>query len=339
MKYFRNSFIIAILGLVLAFFIGGPAALWVTSVLSILEVSLSFDNAVLNARILSGMDELWRRRFITWGMAIAVFGMRMLFPLVIVSVASSIDPWSALMLAIHEPEEYKHSLESVHTGVMGFGGSFLMMTALKFFINHDKEVHWLESIEQRLTTVGKIEAVQAAVVLSVILLVSNLILRYNNSTEALSFLTASVLGMVLFILVDGLEVIIGSPEVNLTKQMAKTGLAGFMYLEMVDASFSFDGVLGALALSNDIFIIAIGLGIGAMFVRSLTILMVDKGTVESFIFLEHGAFYAIFGLAVIMFVNTLYEIPETITGLVGAAFIVASLISSISYNRKHVEVV
>jgi hypothetical protein len=109
----------------------------------------------------------------------------------------------------------------------------------------------------------------------------------------------------------------------------------FLYLEVLDASFSFDGVVGAFAITNNLFIIMIGLGIGAMFVRSLTIMLVEKGTLSEFRYLEHGAFYAIGILAIIMFANTIFHIPEVITGLIGAAFIGLSLWSSIRYNQKH----
>ena len=333
LKYFTSSFVVAGLGLALAFGIGGPEALWIAAVLSVLEVSLSFDNAVVNAQVLKGMDALWRHRFITWGMAIAVFGMRMVFPLIIVSIALGINPMASFLLAISEPEQYAHALESVHTSVMGFGGTFLLMVALKFFIDHDKEVHWLEKIENKFTTLGKIEAIQAAITLIAVYGTSKVIGSMHGEAESTAFLVSSIWGLISFILVDGLEAVIGTDEGELTGAAVRTGLAAFIYLEVLDASFSFDGVLGALALTNNIFIMAIGLGIGAMFVRSLTLMMVDKGTIDQFIYLEAGAFWAILGLAVIMFINTVYEIPETITGLIGAAFIGASVISSIRYNR------
>lgn len=333
LRYFHSSAIVTMIGLSLAFLLGGFQALWIASVLAVLEVSLSFDNAVVNAKVLKDMDHVWRHRFITWGMAIAVFGMRMVFPLIIVAVALSISPLSALSLAIADPEQYAHALESVHTSVMGFGGSFLMMVALKFFIDHDKEIHWLEKIEQKFTVLGKIEAIQAAITLALVYGTSKVIGSLHGETDAISFLIASIWGIIGYILVDGLEAIIGTEEGELTGTAVRTGLAAFIYLEVLDASFSFDGVLGALALTNNIFIMAIGLGIGAMFVRSLTLLLVDKGTVSELIYLEHGAFWAIFGLAIIMFVNTVYEIPEVITGLIGAAFIAASVVSSIKIRN------
>ena len=111
------------------------------------------------------------------------------------------------------------------------------------------------------------------------------------------------------------------------------GLGAFIYLEVLDASFSFDGVIGAFALTTNLFIIAIGLGIGAFYVRALTIMLVERKTLGQYRYLEHGAFYAILVLAVIMYVQTLVHIPEVITGLIGAALIGLSFMSSLRYNR------
>lgn len=328
MKHFTSSFIVTAIGLLLGFFLGGFEALWIVLVLSVLEVSLSFDNAVVNAQVLKGMDAIWQHRFVTWGMGIAVFCMRMVFPLVIVAIALGINPLAALLLAVNDPEHYKEALESVHSGVMGFGQSFLMMVALKFFLDHKKEIHWLKTIELKLIFLGKIEAIQIALALFISLLTSKIISYTSTDAEAASFLIASLWGLITFIIVDGMEAFIGLEEGEASSAMIRSGLSAFIYLEVLDASFSFDGVLGALALTNNIFIMAIGLGIGAMFVRSLTLLLVEKGTIDQYRYLEHGAFWAILGLAVIMNINTVFEISETITGLIGAIFIGASLLSS-----------
>jgi hypothetical protein len=131
---------------------------------------------------------------------------------------------------------------------------------------------------------------------------------------------------------DKLEV----PE-GATDNAAKAGLGAFLYLELLDASFSFDGVIGAFALSNNIFLIALGLGIGAMFVRSMTIYLVDKDTLGEFRFLEHGAFWAITVLGIIMVSSPLINVPEAVTGLVGAVLIGSALYASVLYNRAHPE--
>lgn len=101
----------------------------------------------------------------------------------------------------------------------------------------------------------------------------------------------------------------------------------------MDASFSFDGVIGAFALSTNLFIIALGLGIGAMFVRSLTIMLVKKSTMAEYRYLEHGAFWAILALAVMMFISVRVDIPEVITGLIGAGLIGIALLSSLRWNK------
>ena len=115
----------------------------------------------------------------------------------------------------------------------------------------------------------------------------------------------------------------------------RSGVGGFLYLEVLDASFSFDGVIGAFALSNNMLIIALGLSIGALFVRSMTVHLVRAGTLTKYRFLEHGAFWAIIALGLIMLLSAKFHISESITGLIGAVLIGISLLWSMRYNRKH----
>lgn len=336
LKYFTGSFAVTLIGIILAAFLGyrvdatvatALSTVFIVVVLSILEVSLSFDNAVVNATVLKDMDEIWRHRFITWGMAIAVFGMRIVFPVIIVAILASIGPIEALVLAASQPDEYSRILTSAHISVSAFGGSFLAMVGLKYFFDKDKDVHWLDFIEVPLSKLGRLDMVEAAIVL---------LLMYGVSTqlhehEQVEFLVAGIFGLVTYIAVDAVGAIFEQDDA--AEGVARSGLASFLYLEVLDASFSFDGVIGAFALSNNLFIIAIGLGIGAMFVRSLTIMLVDEGTLAEYRYLEHGAFYAIIILGVIMFVKTFFHIPEVVTGCLGAAFIGAAFWSSMKYNK------
>jgi uncharacterized protein len=112
--YFRNSFVVTGAGLGLGAclgwhatgnWLGGLSTMFIVAVLAILEVSLSFDNAVVNATVLKQMTPVWRRRFITWGIAIAVFCMRIVFPLLIVAIIARIDPLSALIMAATNPDQ------------------------------------------------------------------------------------------------------------------------------------------------------------------------------------------------------------------------------------------
>lgn len=306
--------------------------LWIVFVLSILEISLSFDNAVVNATVLREMDEVWQERFLIWGIAIAVFGMRIVFPIAIVAIAANLGPVEAVTLSLNNPEEYEQIVSSAHIGIAGFGGAFLAMVGLSFFFDADKEVHWIAKVERFINRFSSVPAVEIGLLLAAIYGVSTML----SEDDALTFLTAGVLGLVTFIGVNAVGAIIEAREVRkkAAGEMVRSGLGGFLYLEVLDASFSFDGVIGAFALSNNMIIIALGLSVGAMFVRSMTIHLVRTGTLAQYRYLEHGAFWAIIALGVIMLASAVVHIPETITGLIGATLIGLSLWWSIRHNRR-----
>lgn len=338
-KYFTWPFLFTAVGLALGAWIGFVysgtvegtlSVLFICAVLGILEISLSFDNAIVNARILRDMTPVWQRRFLTWGIIIAVFGMRIIFPLAIVAIAAWIDPISALKLAISNPEQYARIMQDAHVGISAFGGTFLLMVGLKFFFDHEKDVHWIRVVESRASRFASVQGIEVGVVLALIIFFS----RQLEGAESVTFLTSAIYGLLTFLVVEGLGAILDASQEQMDT-VHKGGLGAFLYLEVLDASFSFDGVIGAFALSTNLFVIAIGLGIGAFYVRALTIMMVEKETLGQYRYLEHGAFYAILVLAVIMYCQTLFHIPEVITGFIGAALIIFSLWSSIRYRRRH----
>ncbi|MFC0244461.1 DUF475 domain-containing protein [Falsochrobactrum ovis] len=311
--------------------IGGMVSVFIIcAVLSVLEVSLSFDNAIVNARILRDMTPEWQHRFLTWGIVIAVFGMRIVFPLAIVAVAMWTDPITALKLAIWQPDEYARIISESHTGIAAFGGTFLLMVGMKYFFDVEKEVHWIRVLESRMSKFASVQGVEIGVAIALILLVSYQLDDVNSHT----FLIAALFGLLTFLAVEGLGEVLDASKEQLGT-VHRGGLGAFIYLEVLDASFSFDGVIGAFALTTNLFIIAIGLGIGAFYVRSLTIMLVERKTLGQYRYLEHGAFYAILVLAVIMYIQTLVHIPEVITGLIGGVLIALSLLSSIRYNRRN----
>lgn len=329
LSYFYGSLLFCVLAAVGAYFIGGIPAVITVVFLTVLETSLSFDNAVVNAAVLRNWDDVWRRRFLVWGILVAVFGMRLVFPLLIVAVAGDLGPFQVLELAISAPDDYARILESARHQIAAFGGAFLMMVFLKFFVDRHKTDHWLEAVEKPLTRLGKMEAIEAALTLILLMLMAGL-LDGNIRGE---FIAAGVWGVVTYIFAKGLAALVGGDEAA-TGQVIRQGVGGFLYLELLDASFSFDGVVGAFAMTNNLFIIALGLGAGAMFVRSFTLLLVERGTLDTYRYLEHGAFWAIGALAVIMLAGAKYHIPEAVTGLLGAGLIAFSLGSSILSNRR-----
>jgi uncharacterized protein len=344
LRYYKGSILFTIACLAAAVWYGwsltGTASgtlslVWIVIVLSVLEISLSFDNAVVNATVLKDMDKVWQRRFLTWGMLIAVFGMRIVFPLAIVAIAAGLGPVETLRLSLNDPVRYEEIVSSAHVGIAGFGGAFLAMVGLKFFFDSDKEVHWIAVVEERLARFSRIEAVEIAFLLVVLYLIS-LSLR---DEAALTFIVAGSLGLVNFIAVEAISTILELQEEAraVAGAVARSGIGGFLYLNVLDASFSFDGVIGAFALSNNMIVIALGLSIGALFVRSMTIHLVDRGTLAQYRFLEHGAFWAIIALGGIMLISARFHIPETVTGLIGATLIGLSLWGSIRHNRREAD--
>lgn len=341
LRYFGFAFFFTIIGV----FLGGAIGWFETGsitgflkyfficcVLGVLEISLSFDNSIINARVLARMDPLWRRRFLIWGILIAVFGMRIVFPLLVVVVAVGINPIAAVKLAIGEPHRYAEVLTDAHMGIAAFGGTFLMMVGLKYFFDSEKEVHWLNVIERSAQKLGALAGIDIAIVLILILFVSGQIVVEDKVT----FLLAALYGLLTFIGVEAVGHLLDAPKKTLTT-VTQGGLGAFLYLEVLDASFSFDGVVGAFAFSHNLFIIAIGLGIGAFYVRSMTIMLVESGTLLHYRYLEHGAFYAILVLAAIMYLQTIIPVPEVLTGLVGVCIIGMALYSSIRFKHRQLE--
>ncbi|MEL7091122.1 MAG: DUF475 domain-containing protein [Pseudomonadota bacterium] len=339
LSYLKWPLIVTVVGLGLSAWLGWETEqtaravfsfFLVGAVLAVLEISLSFDNAIVNANKLEEMTPLWQRRFLTWGILIAVFGMRIVFPLAIVAIFAWVNPIEAMRLALAEPDEYSRIISGAHGPIAAFGGTFLMMVALKFFVDEDKSIHWLNWLECRLTKCGSIRGFEIAFVLLIVVVISQYIAEGYRS----SFLFSAIMGMLVFIMVDGLGTFLDQSSKAMAQVGAKGGLGAFLYLEVLDASFSFDGVIGAFALTTNILLIAIGLGIGAMYVRSMTIMLVEKGTLQEFRYLEHGAFYSIFALAVIMFLQSLFHVPETLTGTIGVCLIGYALVSSIRHNKR-----
>ena len=321
MKYFFSSFIVSILGLGIAFYLGGFGGLYIAALLAILEVSLSFDNAVVNAKVLDTMEPVWQKRFIIFGIPVAVFGMRFLFPIFIVAIASNLGVMETFQLAVDNPEHYHETLEKVKNLIYAFGGAFLLMVFLDFLFDEERDEKWLKIIEDNLIINKLAELGNASLMFSM-----GVGLYLIHLTQDVSIAIAYFSGILLHSFISSLDDLFSTDGV-------RSGIIGLIYLEILDASFSFDGVIGAFALSSDIFIIMIGLGIGAMFVRSLTLYLVEKKTLAEFIYLEHGAHYAIFALAFIMFYKMFNEIDEVIVGTIGVALIGISAIHSMMVKK------
>ena len=340
MKHFKFSFLITIVCLMLAAWwgythggVGGAlSAVGIAAILGVMEVSLSFDNAVVNASVLKTWDRFWQNLFLTIGMLVAVFGMRLFFPLAIVAAAADLGVGAVWDMALHDPAQYAGHLSDHHAEVAAFGGVFLLLVFLNFLMDDDKALHWLGKVERQLASLGRVGSVPVLIALCTVMLS----LSFIEAPRQLAVLSAGIWGIVTYVAVDVLSNLLEKGEEaggDIGTIVRRGSIGAFLYLEVLDASFSFDGVIGAFAISSDVVIIMLGLTIGAMFVRSLTIYLVRKGTLDEFVFLEHGAHYAIGILALIMLASMKYHVSEIFTGLVGVAFIAAFLWSSIRHRR------
>lgn len=350
-RIFGISIAVTIVSLGVAFLYGGWTALALCLILGVLEVSLSFDNAVINATVLERMSEFWQKIFLTIGILIAVFGMRLAFPLVIVWVTAGLNPVDAFDLAMNVPPEgsgqqsYEEILTAAHPQIAAFGGMFLFMLFLNFILE-DNEVKWLTWLEKPLAVIGKLNQLAVIIAAGSLVIIAEFL---ADDAHRSTIMIAGVLGMITYIAVNGLGELFHTDQLSaehedavksggpstLAKATGKAGFFLFLYLEVLDASFSFDGVIGAFAITADPIIIALGLGfIGAMFVRSITVYLVRAGTLSEYRYLEHGAHWAIGALATILFFSIKWHINEVVTGLVGVAFIGAAALSSIYANRK-----
>ena len=341
MKHFRISFIVTFICLAVAGWWGYTnhgvsgmlTALGVATILGIMEVSLSFDNAVVNASVLKNWDDYWQKLFLGVGIIIAVFGMRLLFPLVIVALAADLGMLEVWNLALQDPKAYSAHLTAHHAEVAAFGGMVLLLVFLNFLLDDEKEMHWLGNLEAKLGALGKVSSISVLIALGTLMASMQLV----EEAQKMVVLIAGLWGVLIYVAVDMVSSLLEKEEEggsNVGDMVKRGGIGGFLYLEVLDASFSFDGVIGAFAITTDVVIIMLGLAVGAMFVRSMTVFLVKKGTLDEFVYLEHGAHYAIGILALIMLASMKYHVPELFTGLIGVAFIVASLWSSIRHRKQ-----
>ena len=340
LKHFRESIITAILGVIIAWLWAGHIApgselktLFVVFFLSVLEVTLSFDNAVVNAVVLDKMTPKWQHRFLTWGIIIAVFGVRFLLPVLIVSMFSGLSIFKTIDMALVDVTQYTHYLTLAHAPLVSFGGSFLLMVGLSYFVGQNNQYKWLEPIEKLLQ---KISFKFASPLLCLICVLT--LFPFLDASNKTSVIVSGIIGIIAYEIIHGISNLMEKSQAEKLAQGVKTGgFMMFLYLETIDASFSLDGVLGSFAISKDIIIITIGLAIGAMFVRSLTLLLVEKRTLTQYVYLVSGAHFAIISLAIIMFISIFMEVPEIITGSLGLLFVGSSFISSLIENKKHPE--
>jgi hypothetical protein len=317
-------------------------------ILAGLEFVFSFDNAVVNSKILVRMTPFWQKMFLTFGLLFAVGFMRLLFPILVVVTTAHLGFNQAIQLALHDPKTYGADLNAAHPAIVALGGTFLLMIFLDWIFS-DHDIDWLGPIERgikKLASEGHEDITASVVALAVLWTVA----KWFSGGHTYQMLLFGVAGWILYQSVN----LIG----NYTEERADAQGAGedeidsfrsgklklvtgaaafalFWQLEFIDASFSFDGVSGAFAVTSDIFAIMAGLGIGALFIRTLTVKLVKEGTLGEYVFLDHGAHWAIGALAVLLLATVTHEASEYVTGGIGLVLIILSYVWSLRYRRNN----
>lgn len=304
--------------------------------LSAVEVAVSFDNAAVNATHLPKMNPFWQKMFLTVGILIAVVGMRFYLPLQIVSWIGDLSIIDSYHLAVDDGAAFGKILADASATIAGFGGAFLLMTGLAFFVSADKEANWISWFEVPLQKLGELteclqikgfmlRPVEAAVTLGLGYMISA---GHGN----MEFFHAAIGGLLVFYAVDLLKLCFEALDEKLSTSKAKWiagGLGTFIYLEVLDASFSFDGVVAAFALSDNLWVIAGALGVGAAFVRCMTVMLHKTGAMKTYEFLENGAFVAILFLAASMYIGEVLHLPHWIVAVTSILSIAAAVYSSV----------
>lgn len=330
----RIFWISSLLTIALAAFVTGNlgiAGLWLFIILVILEVTFSFDNAVINSKVLERMSPIWQKLFLTVGIFFAVFVVRFILPVVIVMISAGQDFGHVLDLAFNNPEEYGETLHEAAPMINAFGGTFLLMIGVNYFLDRNKDIHWLRRIETWLAKFGEYESFKILVMLGIAMALYVTV----DSKYQVPVLVASIVGTMLHIALDLFGRYFSSKQSSAKVLVGWAAFASFLYLDVLDASFSLDGVIGAFAITNNILLIMAGLGAGALWVRSLTVYLVRTKSLAKYQYLEHGAHWAILALGMIMLVKLYHvEPPEWFTGSIGLLFVLTAVVTSVIERRR-----
>ncbi len=279
--------------------------------LSAFEIISSIDNAIINAEVLSTMQEKAKKWFLTWGILFAVFIMRGILPWLVVWIANpSLGPIGSLTATFSAD---KATLKSIHESfevLLALGGTFLVFLFL----------HWLFIEPKNFGLRGEpFFQRQGAWFYAIVSILLSLLVWFGLQIKPmLAF--GIVLGSTIFFITHGFKQYAEQEEKRLTQNNGKSDISKLLYLEAIDASFSIDGVIGAFAFTFSVPLIFLGNGIGAFVLRSMTIANMDK--VKKYKYLKNGAMYSILVLGVIMILEGFgFEVPAGFSPIVTLATI------------------
>ncbi|WP_048067310.1 DUF475 domain-containing protein [Methanospirillum hungatei] len=273
--------------------------------LCMFEIICSIDNAIINAEVLGSMQPKYRRWFLLWGILFAVFLVRGLLPLLLVWFSTpELTLWEAFTAMFSDNPDIKEAIETSSPILLIGGGTFLIFL---FF-------HWLFLEEKHFGLPGEryffSKGVWFYAVVSILLMAIVWFAIEKNAMMAFG----AVVGSTAFFIVHGFR-----QNAELQEQKLINGdmsdISKILYLEVIDATFSIDGVLGAFAFTMSVPLILIGNALGAIAVRQITVGNIDR--IKKYRFLKNGAMYSILCLGIIMLIDSFgFHIPEFVSPVI-----------------------
>jgi len=256
--------------------------------LCLFEVISSVDNAVVNANILGTMPHKYRKIFLFWGLLFAVFAVRGLLPFVIVWMANpSLGIGQVIGAAFSGSPEMGVYLEHSKPLLLLGGGIYLFFVFLSWLFLEEKKYAFLAE--------GFIHR-QGVWFYALASLLTTTVVYFSLQQNPIMALAATI-GVSAFFITDGFKKNAEEKEKKLMDP-SMSAWSKIVYLEVLDASFSIDGVIGAFAFTVSVPLIILGNGLGALVVRELTIKGIDL--ITKFAYLKNGAMYAIGVLGAMM---------------------------------------
>lgn len=274
--------------------------------LILFEVVSSIDNAIVNAEVLTTMQPKARKWFLTWGIFFAVFVVRGLLPwLIVLIVTPGIGPLEALTATLSSDPVVLHAIEQSAPILLIGGGTFLLFLFL----------HWLFAEKKSYGLPGERFLHSHGIWFYAIVSVVLCVLVWTALRHEALLAMGAVIGSSAFFIVHGFRQNAEEMESKLAARGSLSDISKLFYLELLDITFSIDGVLGAFAFTLAVPLILIGNGIGALVVRSLTIS--GASSIKNYIYLKNGAMYSIFFLSMIMILDSFgIKIPHWLSPLV-----------------------
>ncbi len=278
--------------------------------LSLFETISSIDNAVINAEVLSTMGARARQWFLTWGILVAVFIVRGLLPFIVIwAFNPTLSVFEVLSATWSSNPLVQSSMERSAPILLIAGGVFLLFLFLHWLFLEPKEMG-IPMTEKFFMTQG----VWFYAVISVLLVVISYLSLKRNDLMGNNFLVlGAVVGSSLFFITHGFKQNAEEQEKNLMSS-TRSDVSKLFFLEIIDTTFSIDGVLGAFAFTLSVPLILIGNGLGALIVRQLTVSNIER--IKKYVYLKNGAMYSILVLGIIMIMHSFgFKIPEYVSPL------------------------